>query len=171
MGNGYFFNFEKMEYVQGSKPEGCILCHIRDKNPIAIDLSVYRDKLFIVTVNLYPYNPGHLMIFPVRHIVDLREYSSPEEKKFAYLNRLFLDTLDNLYHPSGYNLGYNMGLAAGASIEHLHYHIIPRYPREIGVADLIAGKRVLVEDPRSTREKICKFIAEASDPEDIPANE
>ena len=54
--------------------------------------------------------------------------------------------------PSGYNIGYNMGLAAGASIEHLHLHIIPRYPREIGIAELIAGSRVLVQHPRETQE-------------------
>ena len=154
----YFFNFDKMKYVQGTRPEGCILCHIRDKNPVSIDLTVYRNDLFIVTVNLYPYNPGHLMIFPVQHIEDVREYSEDEDRGFLQLNRIFLNILDKLYQPSGYNLGYNMGLTSGASIKHLHYHMIPRYPRELGVADLIAGKRVLVEDPRRTRKRLQQAV-------------
>jgi ATP adenylyltransferase len=65
-----------------------------------------------------------------------------------------LDILDNLYKPAGYNVGCNMGLCAGASIEHLHWHIIPRYPNEIGIAELLGGKRVLVEDIAKTRERL-----------------
>ena len=158
MANGYFFNFDKLEYVQGQRPPGCILCHIRDCNPVSVDLSVYRDSLFIVSMNLYPYNPGHIMIVPCRHIKDIRLFTPEEDARFAALNRLFLDILDELYSPSGYNLGYNMGLSSGASIEHLHYHLIPRYPRELGVADLIAGQRVLVEDPLDSRRRIQEAV-------------
>ena len=68
--------------------------------------------------------------------------------------RRLLDALDRTHKPQGYNIGYNMGLAAGASIRHLHVHVIPRYPSEIGIADLIGGKRVLVEDPRVTRDRV-----------------
>ena len=75
MQKDYFFCFDKMSYVKGNnRPDGCILCFIKDKNPDVVDLSVYTDEDFIVSVNLYPYNPGHLIIFPVRHISDIREY-------------------------------------------------------------------------------------------------
>ncbi|RKX73382.1 MAG: histidine triad (HIT) protein [Spirochaetes bacterium] len=156
----YFLNFEKLSYVKGEKPLGCILCLIRDKSPDVIDLSVYEDKLFIVTVNLYPYNPGHLLIFPRRHIEDIREYNNEEERKLVILQRSFLDILDEMNKPFGYNIGYNMKLSAGASIRHLHLHIIPRYPNETGIADLIAGKRVLVESPFKTAEKLKKMVSE-----------
>ena len=154
MWQGYFFNFDKMAYVRGNRPNGCILCLIRDKDPETVDLTVHQDEFFLVCVNLYPYNPGHLMIFPTRHVEDIRRYTPEEEARFTYLNRYFLDILDKTHHPVGYNIGYNMGLSAGASIKHLHFHVIPRYPREIGISDLIAGKRVLVEDPRQTRKRI-----------------
>ncbi len=150
----YFLNFEKIKYLKARKPKGCILCLIRDKSKEIVDLSIYRDELFIVSVNLYPYNPGHLLIFPLRHIEDVREYTEEEETRLNKLTRYALDLLDRLYNPAGYNIGYNMGLTAGASIQHLHLHIIPRYPRETGIADLIAGKRVLVEDPRVSAEKL-----------------
>jgi ATP adenylyltransferase len=61
-----------------------------------------------------------------------------------------INVLDRYGNPSAYNIGYNMGLSAGASIEHLHLHIIPRYPREIGIAELVGGSRVLVQDPKDT---------------------
>jgi len=148
-----------MSYIQGNdRPDGCILCLINDKNPEVVDLTVYKSDDFNVCINLYPYNPGHLLIFPVRHITDIREYTKNEEANFNSIQKSFLNILDNLYNPSGYNMGYNMGLAAGASIEHLHYHIITRYPREIGISDLIAGKKVLVENPLETKNKIEKYL-------------
>jgi len=156
----YFLNFSKYAYIKGPKPEGCILCLIRDRHRSVVDLSVYRDELFIVTVNLYPYNPGHLLIFPARHIVDIREYSRREEQRLDELIRYFLDIDDRTHHPVGYNIGYSMGHSAGASIDHLHLHLIPRYPHETGIADLIAGKRVLVEEPWETARRIREAIAQ-----------
>ena len=150
----YFFNFNKLSYVKGEKPKGCILCLLAEKSPEVVDLTVYEDEHFIVSVNLYPYNPGHLILFPRRHIVDIREYTEPERTAVHTLTYEFLDILDELQNPSGYNIGYNMGLVAGASIKHLHLHIIPRYPNEVGITDIIAGTRVLLENPEDTAKKI-----------------
>jgi ATP adenylyltransferase len=150
----YFFNFEKLTYLNEKKPDGCILCLVREASPEVTDLSVYRDDYFIVSLNLYPYNPGHVLIFPARHIEDIRDYTEEEERAQSRLLRTTIDILDELYRPQAYNIGYNMGLSAGASISHIHLHVIPRYPREIGIADLIAGRRVLVEDLMVTRERL-----------------
>jgi len=154
----YFFNYEKMGYVRGKKARGCILCLIRDSSPEVEDLCVLRDGLFLASVNLYPYNPGHLIVFPCRHVEDLRELTGEEELRLSELQRTLLDVLDRTHGPRAYNIGYNMGPDAGASIAHLHMHIIPRYPRELGMADLIAGKRVLVEDPRETARIVRKAL-------------
>jgi ATP adenylyltransferase len=158
--DGYFFNFEKMSYVKGKRPAGCTLCLVRDGNPQVPDLSVWRDGLFIASVNLYPYNPGHLLVYPVRHVEDVRELTAEEEKALCALQRLLLGLLDATYAPHGYNIGYNMGNPAGASIPHLHLHLIPRYRGETGIADLIAGKRVLVEDPRETARRLRELVAQ-----------
>lgn len=157
----YFFNFEKLAYVKGAKPQGCILCLIRDGSDQVVDLTVFRTERFIVSVNLYPYNPGHLMVFPVRHIEDIREYTAAEERELQSVTRHILGLLDRTHSPAGYNLGYNMHGVAGASIEHLHMHIIPRYPKEIGIADIIAGKRVLVENPQDTASRLQEAYSEA----------
>jgi ATP adenylyltransferase len=149
-----------MGYVRSRKPAQCILCLVRDKSPEVVDLTILTDPLFLVSVNLYPYNPGHLLVYPARHVLDVRELTPEEESRLAALTRYLLDLLDRVYSPQGYNIGYNMGHPAGASIDHLHLHVIPRYPRETGIADLIAGKRVLVEDPRETARKLAEAAAQ-----------
>lgn len=158
--DGYFFNFEKMSYVRGRHPPACILCMARDRDPQVVDLSIWRDELFIAAANLYPYNPGHLLLYPARHVEDVRELTTEEELRLAALQRWLLGILDRACSPHAYNIGYNMGASAGASIGHLHLHIIPRYPRETGIADLIAGRRVLVEDPRETARRLRELAAQ-----------
>jgi len=158
----YFFNFDKLGYLTGKKPEGCILCLVRDGDPGVESLIAWETERWVVSLNLYPYNPGHLLVFPRRHALDLRELGEDERAEADALTMLCLDVLDETHRPAGYNLGWNMGLVAGASIEHLHQHIIPRYPREIGIAELLAGKRVLVQDPRDTLERLREAFARLS---------
>lgn len=150
----YFFSFNKMKYFREKKPDGCILCLIYKGSDKVEDLTVYRSDLVSVTVNLYPYNPGHLLVFPNRHIQDIRELNEQEERQMSRVAKFTLTVLDDLFSPTAYNIGYNMGLDAGGSIDHLHQHIIPRYPREIGIAELIGGKKILVESPYDTAAKL-----------------
>jgi ATP adenylyltransferase len=152
----YFFNFEKMKYLRGERPDGCILCLIRDKSSEVPDLTVFRDGLVEVSLNLYPYNPGHLLVFPLRHVTDIRGLEKEERAAMDRAVDTALDMTDSVYAPQGYNIGFNMGRAAGASIEHIHLHIIPRYPAEIGIAELLAGKRVMVEDLFAVRDRLRK---------------
>jgi len=152
----YFFSFNKMKYFKEKKPDGCILCLIHENSNEVENLTVYRDSLITISVNLYPYNPGHLLIFPNRHILDIRELDDREESHLRKMTKICLTVLDNVFSPAAYNIGYNMGLEAGGSINHLHKHIIPRYPREIGIAELIGGKKILVESPYETATKLKK---------------
>lgn len=146
----YLFSFNKIAYLKGKRPKGCILCLVRDDSEDVDKLVVHQTEHFIVSLNLYPYNPGHLIVFPRRHITDIREYTRKEQQELDALIPICLDALDRYGNPSAYNIGYNMGLSAGASIEHVHLHIIPRYPKEIGIAELVGGSRVLVQDPKDT---------------------
>src|SRR5208337_4944203 len=109
-----------MAYVRGKHPAGCILCLTRDQSADVVDLSIWRDELFIASVNLYPYNPGHLLLYPQRHVEDVRELTPGEEQRLWQLQRWLLGLLDRTCAPYAYNIGYNMGAAAGASISHLH---------------------------------------------------
>ncbi len=152
----------KMAYVRGERPVvNCILCAICQKDATVKSLQIYQSENFSVTVNLYPYNPGHLMIFPHRHVTDVRQLREDEIMELHRLEKLSLDILDSLYQPGGYNIGFNLGKNSGASIEHLHLHIIPRYPNEVGFLDILSGTRVIVEDPQNTLEKLKKAFAGA----------
>jgi ATP adenylyltransferase len=149
------FNFHKIDYIKGKKRPDveCILCGVRDKLPEIERLEIIRTDLTIICVNLYPYNPGHLMIFPQRHVKDIRELTAEETRDIDKLTNICLDIMDDLYSPCGYNIGYNIGESSGASISHIHRHIVPRYPNEIGFIDIIGGAKIIIEEPTTTMER------------------
>ncbi len=155
----------KMPYAKGkNRPDvQCILCAIVEKDEKVERLEVHRTELFTISLNLYPYSPGHLMIFPNRHIVDARELNAEEVHDQHQLQCLSFEVLTQAYQPKGFNVGYNMGESSGASIAHLHMHVVPRYPRELGFMDVIGGARIIIEDPNATQEKLFELFQEFTD--------
>ena len=157
----YLFNTEKIKYVKGEKPDvPCILCAIRDRSPEVTNLEIFRSERFIISVNLYPFNPGHLMIFPSRHIEDFSDFSDHEALEMHHLLVTTIRILNEEFTPCGYNIGYNLGTASGASIPHVHTHIVPRYDNEIGFIDVLGGARVIVVDPVEVKERLEKRFRE-----------
>ncbi len=152
----------KMSYARGkNRPDvACILCAIVEGSEKVERLEVHRTQLFTISLNLYPYSPGHLVIFPNRHLLDVRQLNSDEVKELHELQCLSVEILGQLYQPRGYNVGYNMGEASGASIAHLHLHVVPRYARELGFIDVISGARIIIEDPNTTQEKLQQAFQE-----------
>ena len=150
---------------------GCILCRLLEDDPEIINTVIYKTSDTAVSLNLYPYNPGHILLFPIRHCEDIRDLSDTEKHSQNTVLDKALCILDTLYKPAGYNIGYNMGLEAGASITHLHLHVIPRYSRELGIAELLAGKRVMVEHLNSTKEKLIEAFSAAGSLQPKPAIE
>ena len=157
----YIFSPKKYEYVRGLHPDvDCLLCSITRRDPAVHNLEVYRTELSSISINLYPYNSGHLLIFPLSHLENLRELSWEEVLDIERCTRLSMDILDHLYQPHGYNIGYNLGDWSGASIRHLHRHLIPRYRNELGFVDIIAGSKIIVEDPKVTQERLLKAFGD-----------
>jgi ATP adenylyltransferase len=158
----YLFNTNKLKYVKGDKPlVDCILCALRDNQPEVVNLEITRRDDFIISVNLYPFNAGHIMIFPSRHIEDIHEITDQEA---LVLHRLLCDSLriiQNEFKPDGFNVGYNLGRNSGASITHLHMHVVPRYGNEVGFLDVLAGTRVVVADPVDVRDRLRKGFEQA----------
>jgi len=158
--DSHVFVPNKLPYLKGNERPAveCILCAILEGNPLVTRLIVYEGEKSLITLNLYPYNPGHLMIFPKRHLLDIRQMDLHEEKEIQLLMKKSLDVLDTAYSPSGYNIGWNIGESSGASIAHIHLHIVPRYRNEIGFMDIIGGAKIMVEDPLKTRKRLTKLF-------------
>lgn len=149
------FSLNKLSYIKGKKPKvDCILCSIVSSNKDVVSLLVTEGTHTAICVNKFPYNSGHLLIFPKRHIIDYRELLPEEQKEMDELLRKSLDVLDSLYKPTGYNIGYNIGEFAGASIPHLHLHVIPRFKNELGFIDIVGGSKIIVEDPAVTMKRL-----------------
>ncbi|MFX0133753.1 MAG: HIT family protein [Candidatus Hodarchaeota archaeon] len=145
-----------MDYVQGkARPNvDCILCGVRDNDERVKSLKIYEDNLCFIVLNLYPYNPAHLMIVTQRHITKFLELTKQE---LLHINRTIQGIqmlLDDLYNPKGYNIGINQGKDAGGSIEHLHFHLVPRYGSELGFIDIVGKTRVLPEGLDAVRKKL-----------------
>lgn len=152
---GNLFSVNKLDYCKGERPAvDCIICEIVRQSGQVSDLEVYRDELFLVSVNLFPYNSGHMMLCPLRHVEDPRQLSTAEQAAFYPLLSRCMDIVDRLYQPHGYNLGYNIGHESGASISHLHMHIVPRYKNELGFIDIVGGAKIIVEDPARTMARL-----------------
>jgi len=155
------FSTNKLQYIKGKKPkDSCVLCSIAGGDEKIGSLFVAQGTLVAVCVNKYPYNSGHILLFPKRHITDYRELEKHEEDELSRVLRDSLDILDDLYSPSGYNIGYNIGQFAGASVAHLHLHVIPRYQNELGCIDIIGGAKINIEDPVKTMQALKKSFSE-----------
>ena len=151
----------KLDYVKGKKrPKiDCIMCGIRDNDERVEHLKVYQDDKILIVLNLYPYNPAHMMVIPTRHVTHFEELTKEEIIHcFRAIQGIQL-MLNDLYAPFGYNMGMNQGRNAGASIEHIHFHILPRYDSELGYIDIIGHARVLPEGLTSVKKKIDESIS------------
>lgn len=150
------FSPDKLKYASGkARPKvGCILCAVAEGDARVRSLEVYRSEEFIVSVNLYPFNAAHLLIFPVRHVETLKALGKRQIIEMHELANESMEVIDGLYAPGGYNVGFNIGACSGASIPHLHMHIVPRYDRELGFVDIVGGAKLIVEDPAVTMKKL-----------------
>jgi ATP adenylyltransferase len=110
-------------------------------------------------LNLYPYNPGHLLIVPNRHIIRISEITKEESIHIFRTIQGLQNLLNDLYSPHGYNIGVNEKKVAGGSIEHLHFHLVPRYGNELGYIDIVGKTRVVVEGLDSVMKKIKEHIS------------
>ncbi|MBY9007881.1 MAG: HIT domain-containing protein [Candidatus Lokiarchaeota archaeon] len=150
----------KLDYVQGKKKTNvdCIFCAVRDNNDKVVSLKIYEDNICFVSLNLYPYNPAHLLIVTKRHVMD---FTALKKEEIVHIFRIIQGLqimLNDLYSPKGYNIGLNQGKSAGGSIEHIHFHIVPRFDSELGFIDIIGDTRVVVEGLDSIKKKLEKNV-------------
>jgi len=145
----------RIKYIQGEKPEGCILCDKPGGNSDAQNYILYRGGKNFVIMNSYPYNPGHLLIAPYRHVASLEELTGEECREHFEIVSRSIKILKQAFNPGGFNIGINMGKVAGAGIDdHIHTHIVPRWQGDTNFMPVISDTRVVPEAVAETYEKL-----------------
>ena len=132
----------------------CIFCAVRDDDPQVQAWKVYQERDLFISLNLFPYNSGHLMVIPTRHVESFAELSEDERNRIFYVITQCQLLLKELFTPAGFNVGWNQGRAAGASIQHIHIHIVPRYQTELGYIDIIGKTKIIIEPLSEVLRKI-----------------
>jgi len=136
----------------GSDP-GCIFCTI--DQPGRDELVLVRGRFAYVILNLYPYNNGHLMVVPFRHIPNLAATNADEQADLMRFTRIAEIAMTEAYAPQGINIGVNLGRPAGAGIaDHLHVHLVPRWNGDTNFMTAIGETRVLPEDLAATKKRL-----------------
>ena len=129
------------------------------------NLILWRGDLVFVIMNLYPYNNGHLLIVPYSEVTSYRELDTAEQEAIAATIDRCMEWLDAAFSPEGFNVGMNLGPAAGAGIpEHLHVHVVPRWKGDTNFMSTTAETRVLPEDLSTTYEKLRVVIDAEENP-------
>jgi ATP adenylyltransferase len=146
--------------AEASQHDGCIFCDAVAANDDATTLIVLRAEKNFVILNRFPYTSGHVMVVPYTHTADL---SAAEPETLAEMMRLaqrVQTALETTYHPEGYNIGMNLGRAAGAGvIGHLHLHVLPRWTGDSNFMTVIGETRVGPEELSTTYERLRSALA------------
>jgi ATP adenylyltransferase len=134
-------------------PDGCFLCAAADSGEDS-PLVVARDEATVTLLNRFPYNPGHLMVAPLQHIPDLVAAGDEVAAALMVGARRAMRALTAAMHPDGFNLGVNHGGAAGASVEHVHLHVVPRWGGDTNFMPVIGETKVLPESLEQSAAKL-----------------
>ena len=145
-----------MAYIDGaaSPPDECFLCRAAADDAPADAHVVERTALTVTVLNRFPYSSGHVMVVPRRHAPDILALSPDEGSAvFSGMQRA-VQALDAAMNPGGYNIGINQGAVAGASVEHAHLHVVPRWGGDTNFMPVLADTKVLPEHLDATAEKL-----------------
>ncbi|MFX1505162.1 MAG: HIT family protein [Promethearchaeota archaeon] len=144
----------KIEYVKRRKdPNQCFLCAIAQKTPGIEAWEVFRDDHIMILLNRFPYNPGHLLIAPIEHYNLFEEIPTEVAFHLTVLLQRGIKLLKHTHQPTAFNIGLNLGKIAGGSIDHIHWHIVPRYSGDFNFMEILET-RVLVETLEQTMSKL-----------------
>lgn len=152
----------RMAYLDGeNRPLGdnavdCPFCVIPSRND-ETGLIVARGTHVYAVLNLYPYNPGHLLICSYRHVADLTDLANDERDEIFDFTARAMRAIREVSNPGGFNLGMNQGAVSGAGVAaHIHQHVVPRWAGDANFMPLIGGAKVLPKLLSTTREEIAK---------------
>jgi ATP adenylyltransferase len=146
----------RMTYLENiTKEKGCVFCNAQAKKDDVANLIAFRGEHAYVILNRYPYTSGHLMVVPLEHKPDLEGLDQSTRAEMMELTSRCMSVLRKVYNPQAFNMGANIGEAAGAGIaEHVHIHIVPRWSGDTNFMSTLGETRVLPESLEETYRKI-----------------
>ncbi len=150
-------------FVRTPKSDGpCVLCAAAEGKDDDANLIVMRGTHSYVIMNRYPYNSGHVMVVPYRHVPSITDLDASECSEVMQLFQRMMKALSAVSKPDGYNLGSNIGRTAGAGIDsHVHFHIVPRWNGDTNFLPVLADTKTISEDIEKTLRKLRAALASA----------
>jgi ATP adenylyltransferase len=157
----YLWTPWRYRYIaDASKDDRCIFCDAAAANDDAKSLIIFRGQKNFIILNRFPYTSGHVMVVPYDHVGELSAAEAAALSEMILLGQRVQAALEKAYHPQGYNLGMNLGRAAGAGVAgHLHLHVLPRWSGDANFMTVVSETRVEPEDLSTTYEKLRKALA------------
>lgn len=159
----------RMHYISSLATEGeeeCVFCAIQRQEDGPGNLVVHRGSSCYIVLNLYPYNNGHAMVVPYRHVGDLAELNDQERCELMSLAALLQRALSSKIRAQGFNLGMNLGRVGGAGIPgHVHLHLVPRWLGDTNFMPVVGQTKVMPEALEETYEKVKSAITELAERE------
>lgn len=150
----------RMEYLEGDDVEGCIFCEKPAEDEDRANYLLYRGEWSYIIMNKYPYSNGHLMVAPYEHLGQLPDLDERTRAEIMELSTLCTQLLKEILHPDGFNVGANMGKAAGAGFdEHFHMHVVPRWIGDTNFMAVVGDTRVIPESLDETYERLTQALA------------
>lgn len=149
---------DRVKWLTKNKLKGCLFCRIIKGDKKVPSKILYRNEDVMVMMNLFPYNAGHLEVMPTSHVVNLEELPKEQFSKLFEMVRRCTKLLKKVLKPIGFNIGLNIGNVAGASVSHLHVHIVPRFKTDFGFMETIARTKVMPESIDKIYKNLMKEI-------------
>ncbi|MBW3591987.1 MAG: HIT domain-containing protein [Actinobacteria bacterium] len=146
---------DRMQYLRSGASTECFLCEDASTEDPPDHLVLERDPQILIVMNRYPYNSGHLLVAPLRHVGDLEELKPAELSRVMEGSLQCLSALRQVYSPQGFNVGFNLGSAGGAGVPaHLHLHVVPRWTGDTNFMPVVGETKVLPEMLADTYAKL-----------------
>ncbi len=145
----------RIKYIEGfKKGKDCIFC-IKSKDKKFI---LKKGKYSFVIMNIFPYNPGHLMVAPYKHVKELKDLNKKEISEIMEFVKEGVEILKKVYSPHGFNIGVNIGRIAGAGFdEHIHFHIVPRWEGDTNFMPVLGNTKIISEELKRSYRRLKKY--------------
>ncbi len=147
----HLFTPWRMEYILKAKQPGCVFCAMLEAEDDVASLIIRRGERSFLVLNKYPYNNGHFMVVPYRHVDTLEDLEPEEIAEMMSLTTLGMRALRRTLRPEGFNFGANVGEVAGAGVkDHIHMHVVPRWSGDTNYMSVLSGTRVIPQSLEET---------------------